>query len=54
MGLLSGSNIIRALALVHLSLAYLLLTDPARLPDLNLIFILGEAMRMVSWCCCAG
>lgn len=47
MAILSASVIIQSLSTTHLILAYFLLTAPAVIADLNLVFILGAAMDLV-------
>ncbi|KAI9704281.1 MAG: hypothetical protein M1836_007142 [Candelina mexicana] len=46
MALLSGFTLIRSLSLFHLTLAFFLLKAPHKIADQNLVFILGEAMRL--------
>jgi hypothetical protein len=48
MALLSPYTLIRAISLLHLTAAYLFLTAPRTLADQNVVFILGESMRIVS------
>lgn len=47
MALVSAANILRSISLFHLTLAYFLLVSPSMIADQNLVFILGEAMRLV-------
>lgn len=47
MAILSASLIIQSLSTTHLIIAYFLLTSPATIADLNLVFILGAAMDLV-------
>lgn len=47
MGLISGFTIVRAISLFHITAAYLFLTAPRMLSDQNVVFILGESMRLV-------
>jgi len=48
MPLISGFTIIRALSLFHITAAYFFLTAPRMLTDQNVVFILGESVRLVS------
>jgi hypothetical protein len=48
MALISGKTIITSLSLFHITLAYFFLTSPGTLADQTLVFIIGEAMGMVS------
>jgi len=47
MGLISGFTIIRTISLFHITAAYFFLTAPKKLVDQNVVFILGESMRLV-------
>ena len=47
MAILSAATIIRTLSLLHLTLAYFLLTSPRTISNQNLVFILGAAMGLV-------
>ena len=47
MAIFSSSTIIRAISLGHLTAAFLFLTAPKRIADQNVIFVLGESMKMV-------
>ncbi len=47
MALLSVFTIIRAVSLFHLTAAFLFLTNPRAIADQNVIFVLGEAIRVV-------
>jgi len=51
MAIISAFTLIRALALFHLTLAFLFLTNPHYVADHNMTFILGEAMGLVSTTC---
>ena len=51
MALISGNTIITSLSLFHITLAYFFLTSPGALADQTLVFIIGEAMGMVSDTC---
>ncbi|KAK3053083.1 hypothetical protein LTR09_005709 [Extremus antarcticus] len=46
MALLSVFTIIRAVSLFHLTAAFLFLTNPRAIADQNVIFVLGEAIRV--------
>ncbi|KAF2084219.1 hypothetical protein K490DRAFT_49756 [Saccharata proteae CBS 121410] len=46
MAIFSAFNIIRGLALFHLTLAYVFLTNPATVADQNVVFLFGEAMKL--------
>ncbi|KAF1987727.1 hypothetical protein K402DRAFT_353311 [Aulographum hederae CBS 113979] len=46
MALISAFTIIRGLSLFHITLAFLLLTAPAKVADQNVVFMLGEAMHL--------
>jgi len=48
MGLFSAYTIIRAISLCHLTAAYFFLTSPKALADQNVVFMLGESMRLVT------
>lgn len=48
MALISAANMLRSISLFHLTIAYFLLVSPAVIADQNLVFILGEAMDLVS------
>lgn len=47
MALISAFTIIRAISLFHLTAAYFFLAAPKVLSDQNVVFILGESMRIV-------
>jgi hypothetical protein len=47
MALISAFTIIRAISLFHLTAAYFFLTNPRILSDQNIVFILGESIRVV-------
>jgi hypothetical protein len=48
MAIFSAYTIIRGLSLFHITLAVLFLKNPKLIADQNLVFILGEAMKLVS------
>ena len=48
MALISVYTIIRAISLFHLTAAYFFLTAPRMIADQNVVFMLGEAIRVVS------
>jgi len=47
MALLSAFTIIRAISLFHLTAAYFFLTAPKIIADQNVVFIMGESIRVV-------
>jgi len=47
MGLITAYTLIRAVSLGHLTAAYFFLTAPKRITDQNVVFMLGESMRLV-------
>jgi len=47
MGMISGFTIIRTISLFHLTAAYFFLVAPKTLADQNVVFMLGESMRLV-------
>lgn len=47
MGIFSPFTLIRAISLFHITAAWFFLTAPKILSDQNVVFILGESMRMV-------
>lgn len=48
MAIFSAYAIIRALSLFHLTLAVYMLRDPKTVAEQNIVFLLGEAMHLVS------
>ncbi|KAF2857265.1 hypothetical protein K470DRAFT_223716 [Piedraia hortae CBS 480.64] len=46
MPLISGFTLIRAVSLCHLTAAYFFLTAPRAIADHNVVFMLGEAVKM--------
>lgn len=48
MAIINAYTLIRAVSLFHLVVAYIFLTAPKMIADQNVVFILGEAMRLVS------
>lgn len=48
MALISAKTIITSLSLFHVTLAFFFLTNPATIADQALVYVLGEAMGMVS------
>lgn len=48
MALLSAFSLIRAVSLFHITAAFFFLTAPAKIADQNVVFMLGEAMGLVS------
>ena len=47
MAILSASNIIRSLALFHLTAAYFLLLSPSTITNHNLVVLLSQSFGMV-------
>jgi hypothetical protein len=47
MALISAFTVIRALSLLHITLAFYFLTNPRMIADQNLVYLLGEAMQLV-------
>ena len=47
MALISAFNVIRGLASFHLLLAFFFLTAPQKIAEQNVVFLLGESMRIV-------
>jgi hypothetical protein len=48
MGLISPYTLIRAVSAFHITAAWFFLTIPRKLVDQNVVFMLGESMRLVS------
>ncbi|KAK5173583.1 uncharacterized protein LTR77_002264 [Saxophila tyrrhenica] len=46
MALISAFTIIRAISLFHLTAAYIFLTSPRTIADQNVVYVLGEAIRV--------
>ncbi|KAK7542321.1 increased loss of mitochondrial DNA protein 1 [Phyllosticta citribraziliensis] len=46
MAIFSAFNLIRAMSAFHMTLSYFLLNAPKKIADQNLVFLLGEAMRI--------
>ncbi|OCK74821.1 hypothetical protein K432DRAFT_409550 [Lepidopterella palustris CBS 459.81] len=46
MAIISAFSIIRALSLFHLTLAFYFLTSPKTIANQNVVFLLGESMRL--------
>jgi hypothetical protein len=49
MALISAATIIRSMSLFHITLAFFFLTSPTTIADQTLVFVIGEAMSLVSW-----
>ncbi|KAK8256378.1 increased loss of mitochondrial DNA protein 1 [Phyllosticta capitalensis] len=47
MAVFSAFNLIRGMSLFHMTLAYYMLSAPRAIADQNLVFLLGEAMRII-------
>jgi hypothetical protein len=50
MALISAKTILTSISLFHITLGFFFLTNPVTIADQALVFILGEAMGMVSAC----
>jgi hypothetical protein len=48
MAIISSATIITSLSLFHMTLGFFFLTSPGAIADQTLVFILGEAMGLVS------
>ncbi|KAI9744802.1 MAG: hypothetical protein M1818_001727 [Claussenomyces sp. TS43310] len=46
MALVSASNIIRSISVFHITLAFYFLTSPITITDHNLVFVMGQAMKL--------
>jgi hypothetical protein len=49
MGLIGPYTLIRAISVFHITVAWFFLTAPRRVVDQNVVFMLGESMRLVSY-----
>jgi len=47
MGLIGPYTLIRAISVFHITVAWFFLTAPRRVVDQNVVFMLGESMRLV-------
>lgn len=47
MGVVSPYTIIRAVSLFHITAAWFFLASPRKIVDQNVVFMLGESMRLV-------
>jgi len=47
MGIFSPYTLIRTVSIFHLSSAWFFLSAPRKLVDQNVVFMLGESMRLV-------
>ncbi|KAJ9645185.1 hypothetical protein H2199_003190 [Coniosporium tulheliwenetii] len=47
MAVFSSMTIVRALSIFHLTVAFFLLTSPRTISEQNLVYLLGESMRLV-------
>ena len=47
MGLISAFTLIRTISLFHITAAYFFLAAPETIVDQNVVFILGESVRLV-------
>lgn len=48
MAIISAANLLRSISIFHITIAYFLLVSPLKIADHNLVYILGEAMHIVS------
>jgi hypothetical protein len=48
MALISGKTIITSLCLFHITLGFFFLTNPGSIADQSVVYLLGEAMGLVS------
>jgi hypothetical protein len=48
MGLIGPYTLIRTVSIFHITAAYFFLTAPRKLVDQNVVYVLGESMRLVS------
>jgi hypothetical protein len=48
MALISAKTILTSLCLFHITLGFFFLTNPASLSDQTVVYVIGEAMGMVS------
>lgn len=48
MGLIGPYTLIRAVAVFHITAAWFFLTAPRKMVDQNVVYMLGESMRLVS------
>ena len=49
MGLIGPYTLIRAISVFHITVAWFFLTAPRRVVDQNVVYMLGESMRLVSY-----
>lgn len=49
MGLIGPYTLIRSLSIFHIAIAWFFLTAPIKLADADVIVVLGESMRLVSY-----
>ena len=54
MALISAKTIITSVSLFHITLGFFFLTNPGTIADQALVYVLGEAMGMVSLCPTSG
>lgn len=47
MGLLSAKTLLTSIALFHITLAFFFITNPAKIADQGIVWLLGEAMGLV-------
>jgi hypothetical protein len=48
MAIVSAFAIIRCISLFHVTLAFFFLTSPRTIADQNVVFLLGESMKLVN------
>lgn len=49
MALISTKTILTSLSLFHMTLGFFFITNPGTIADQALVYVIGEAMGMVSW-----
>lgn len=54
MALLSAFNVIRIIALLHITIAYYFLVNPRIIAEQNFVFVIGNSMDMVHLAMCTG
>lgn len=47
MGLISAKTLLTSIALFHITLAFFFITNPAKIADQGVVWLLGEAMGLV-------
>ena len=49
MAIISAATIITSISLFHITLGFFFLTSPGAIADQSLVFVIGEAMGLVSF-----